>query len=131
MSHPSRNTLSIFIIAACLATAGLATAAQAQPGAVGADEIQARLDHSAQQAEADRRSVQDLLEREDVRRIAAAAGLDINRAAAAASVLSGDALASIAAQVRTVPTDLAGGSDSIVMPATTVIIVLLVIILVA
>ncbi len=131
MSHSSRNILSTFIIAACLATAGLATAAQSQPGAVGADEIQARLDHSAQQVAADRQSVQDLLQREDVRAIAAAAGLDIERAAAAASVLSGDELASVAAQARTVPTDLAGGSDSIVMPVTTVIIVLLVIILVA
>lgn len=131
MSHSPRNTLSIFIIAACLAASGLATAAPAQPTAVGADEIQARLDLGSRQADADRQSVQDLLQRADVRQVAAAAGLDIERAAAAASVLSGDALASIAEQARTVPADLAGGSDSIVMPATTIIIVLLVIILVA
>ncbi len=130
MSHLNRNTFAIVAIAVSLSAAGVARADGTPPEVIGAGEIQARIDLSAQQADADRRAVQALLQRDDVRKVAAAAGLDIGRAEAAASVLSGESLASIAAQARAVPTDLAGGSDSIVMPATTVIIVLLVIILV-
>ncbi|MBK7671286.1 MAG: hypothetical protein IPJ24_07820 [bacterium] len=112
-----------------LATAGAVQAVDAPTAVVGAVEIQSRLDDRADQADADRSEIRRLLQRTDVQRIAAAAGLDLERAGAAASVLSGDALAQAAAQARAVPVDLAGSGDSIVMPVTTVIIVLLLLIL--
>ena len=113
----------------CLATSVAVLADEAPTLVVGAAEIQSRIDDRADQADADRYVLRQLLLREDVRQIAAAAGLDLERATAATSVLSGDALARAADQARTAQVDLVGGSDSIVMPVTTVIIVLLLIIL--
>lgn len=96
---------------------------------VGTHEIQARIDQQVDQADADRQAVQALLLREDVRRIAGAAGLDLERASAAAATLSGTALESLAGQARALDTDLVGGDDRIVMTTTTVIIILLVLII--
>lgn len=104
------------------------TADQAQH-VVGTHEIQARIDQQVDQADADRQAVQALLLRADVRRIAGAAGLDLERASAAAATLSGTELESLAGQARALDTDLVGGDDKIVMTTTTVIIILLVLII--
>ena len=67
-----------------------------------ASEIQAAIDQQIDQADADRQAIQIMLQRADVRRIAGAAGLDLERASAAAAVLSGPALEKMAAQAREV-----------------------------
>jgi cell division protein FtsL len=96
---------------------------------VGAHEIQARIDQQIDQVDADRRAVQALLQRADVRRIAGAAGLDLERASAAAATLSGTALESLASQARALDTDLVGGDSKVVLTTTTIIIILLILIL--
>lgn len=110
-------------------TTGVGLAGEAQRHVVGASEIQARIDQQLSQVNADRAAIQSLLQREDVRRIAGSAGLDLERAGAAAAVLSGSALEDLAAQARAVNADIAGGSNTVVISTTTIIIILLILIL--
>jgi len=78
--------------------------------------------------DADRRAIRELLKRSDVREIASQAGLDIRKAEAAVSTLSGKDLQDAAAQARMAQEQLAGGS-SVTITTTTLIIILLVVIL--
>jgi hypothetical protein len=96
---------------------------------VGANEIQARIDQKVDQADADRQAIQDLLQRADLRHVAESVGLDIEQASAAAATLSGTALESLAAQARTLETDLVGGESKVVLTTTAIIIILLILIL--
>lgn len=91
------------------------------------------LDQAVQQRvsqdEADREALRTFLADPAVRRVAAKAGLSVDKAAAAVSTLQGDELQRAAAQARTVNADLAGGA-TVVITTTTIIIVLLIIILI-
>ncbi len=78
--------------------------------------------------DADRQAIRDLLQRSDVREVASQAGLDIRKAEAAVSTLSGKDLQEAAAHARTAQEQLAGGS-SVTITTTTLIIILLVVIL--
>jgi hypothetical protein len=98
---------------------------------VGVNEIQARIDQQLGQADADRQEIQAMLQRDDVRRIAGSVGLDLERAGAAAMVLSGPELEDLAARAREVNSNLAGGDEKIVISATVLIIILLLLILLA
>jgi hypothetical protein len=109
--------------------AGASPAGQPQRHVVGDKEIQARIDQQIGQADADRQAIQIMLQRADVRRIAGAAHLDLQRASLSAAVLSGPALAKLAAQAREVNAGLAGGDTTIVLSATAIIIILLILIL--
>jgi len=91
------------------------------------------LDQAVQQRvsqdEADREALRTFLANPAVQRVAAKAGLSVDKAAAAVSTLQGDELQRAAAQARTVNADLAGGA-TVVITTTTIIIVLLIIILI-
>jgi ribosomal protein L12E/L44/L45/RPP1/RPP2 len=78
--------------------------------------------------DADRQAIRDLLKRSDVREIATQAGLDIRKAEAAVSTLSGKDLQEAAAQARMAQEQLSGGG-SVTITTTTLIIILLVVIL--
>lgn len=119
------------LVAATVAigTTGASLAGEPQRHVVGEPQIQARIDQQINQADADRQAIQIMLQRADVRQIAGFAGLDLERASAAAAVLSGSSLDELAAQARVVNADLAGGSDTVVISATTLIIILLILIL--
>jgi hypothetical protein len=128
-----RKKLVLAVLAAAVFTigaAGTGLAGEPQRHVVGENEIQARIDQQIGQADADRQAIQMMLQREDVRQIAGAAGLDLERASAAATVLSGPALEDLAAQAREVSADLAGGSSTVVLSGTAIIIILLILILV-
>lgn len=118
---------AVFIVGA----AGLSQAAETQRHVVGANEIQATIDQQAGQADADRQAIQLLLHREDVRKIAGSAGLDVERASAAAAVLSGPSLEKVASQARQLNADLAGGSNSVVISLTALLLIVIIIILLA
>ena len=98
---------------------------------VDANGIQAQIDQQAGRADADRQAIRLMLQREDVRRMAGTAGLDLERANAAAALLSRAQLESMAAQARVVNSDLAGGDGSVVISTTAIIIILLVLLLLA
>jgi hypothetical protein len=124
-----------FVLAALAAVviavgaAGGSLAGEPQRHVVGDNEIQARIDQQIGRADADRQAIQTMLQRADVRRIAGSAGLDVERASAAAAVLSGPSLETLAAQARTVNAGLVGGDSTIVISATALIIILLILIL--
>ena len=120
--------LALTVIAVSAAGPGLA--GEPQRHVVGESEIQGMIDQQIGQADADRQAIRTMLQREDVRRIAGTAGLDIARVSAAAGVLSGASLTALAAQARDVNATLVGGDSTVVISATTIIIVLLVLILV-
>lgn len=121
--------LALTVIA--VAGAGSSLAGEPQRHVVGQSEIQGLIDQQIGQADADRQAIRTMLQREDVRRIAGSAGLDIARVSAAAGALSGDALTTLAAQARDVNASLVGGDSTVVLSATTIIIILLIIILLA
>ena len=91
------------------------------------------LDQAVQQRvsqdEADREALRTFLANPAVQRVAAKAGLPVEKAGAAVSTLQGAELRRAASQARTVNQDLAGGA-TVVITTTTIIIVLLIIILI-
>ena len=121
--------LAVAVIA--VGAAGTSLAGERQRHVVGESEIQARIDQQIGQADADRQAIQSMLHRADVREFAGAAGLDLERASAAAAVLSGRSLEKLAAQAREVDASLAGGDGTIIISATALIIILLILILLA
>jgi hypothetical protein len=103
-------------------------AGEPQRHVVGSVEIQARIDRQLDQDGADRQAIQDLLGQPGVRQVAESAGLDVKRAQAAAALLSGPELQSLAASAREANAGI-GGDRTITITATTLIIILLVVIL--
>jgi hypothetical protein len=87
---------------------------------------------AARAAETDdqRDAIAQLLEREQVRDIAARAGISLADVRAAAATLDGDELADVAAQAEQVDDSLSGDQSTITLWTTTIIIGLLVLILI-
>ncbi len=85
-------------------------------------------EHAGQEA-ADRQMIRQVLQRPEVRSVARQAGIDIERADAAVSTLSGSDLQEVATRAREVDERLSGGA-TVVITTTTIIIALLVIILI-
>lgn len=94
----------------------------------------AALDAAVQQhvtsSDADRQMVQSLLDRADVKAVAAGAGIDMRTVASAVSALDPAALADVAGQARAADRALAGGQSTITISTTVLIIGLLVLILI-
>ena len=91
--------------------------------------LDAALQQHVSTSAADRDTVLRLLERDEVKKIAGEAGLDLRRAASAVATLTGEELAGLAVQAAQVERDLAGG-QSVTISATLIIIALLIIILI-
>ena len=94
------------------------------------DALDAALQQHVGASTADRETVLRLLERDEVKKIADEAGLDLRRAASAVATLTGEELAALAAQARQVQQDLAGGQSTVTISTTLIIIALLIIILI-
>ena len=94
---------------------------------------QTALDAAVQQkvsaVDRDREAVRLFLQRDDVKAVAAKAGLDVGRADSAVAVMSPSELASLAEQARQADQALAGGASTVTISTTTIIIALLVLIL--
>lgn len=92
------------------------------------------LDQAVQQRvsqdQADRAAIRSLLQRAEVKDVAAKAGLSLEKAEAAIGSLQGDDLRELAGQARSADQQLAGGASTIVISTTTIIIILLVILLI-
>ena len=73
--------------------------------------------------------IHEVLQRPEVRAVARQAGIDITRADAAVSTLSGHDLQQVASRARDVNERLAGGA-TVVITTTTIIIILLVILII-
>ena len=118
------------LFAIALAVLLVAPMAQAQTHVIGRAALDKAVQNRVDEEQADRDAIVTLLRRPEVRQIAAKAGLPVDRAETAVSMLRGDDLREIASEARRVQTDLAGGASNIVISTTTVIIILLVVILI-
>jgi len=117
-------------LAVCLALLIMAPAASAQDHVIGKAALDQAVQQRVSQEQADREAILKLLQRQDVRDIAATAGLSIEKAETAVTMLHGKDLQEAAQQARQAQDSLAGGASTIVISTTTVIIVLLIIILI-
>jgi hypothetical protein len=91
--------------------------------------IDAALQEHVAATEADRVSVQRLLEREEIKAVAGQAGLDLKKAADAVATMNPGDLARVASQAKQVEQALAGGQSRVTISTTFLIIALLVLIL--
>lgn len=122
----NRPAVACGVLAALL----MAPAAQAQTHVIDRSALAQAVQERVSQDQADRDAILSLLHRQEVKQIAAQAGLSLQKAEAAVSTLNGSDLRDLAAQSRQVQNDLAGGASNIVISTTTIIIVLLIIILI-
>lgn len=116
-------------LAVCLAVLFMAPAVGAQDHVIGQSALDKAVQQRVSQDQADRAAIRSLLQRSEVRDIAAKAGISLDKAQSAVSTLSGTDLQQAAQQARQVQNDLAGGASTVVISTTTIIIVLLLIIL--
>lgn len=116
-------------LAVILAVLLVAPAAQAQSHVIGKAALEQAVQQRVSREQSDRDAIRSLLQRDDVRQVAARAGLAIEQAEAGVALLGGQDLQDLAAQARQVQNDLAGGASTVVISTTTIIIVLLIIIL--
>ncbi len=123
-----RTSVIGLVVLLCTLMAVPRVAAQQSHAAPPAAIEQALQQHLAA-SDDDRAVVQRLLERPDVRKLAAEIGLDVRRAQAAVATLDGEQLSQLAAQARQAELALAGGQSSVRISTTLIIIALLVIIL--
>lgn len=117
-------------LAVLLAALLMAPAAQAQTHVIDRSALAQAVQERVSQDQADREAILSLLRRQEVKQIAAQAGLSLQKAEAAVSTLNGSDLRDLAAQSRQVQNDLAGGASTVTISTTTIIIVLLVVILI-
>jgi hypothetical protein len=108
----------------------MAPAAHAQQSVIGKSTLDKAVQERVSRDQADRDAIRTLLQRADVREVAAKAGLSIDKAEAAVATLAGNDLQELASQARQVQNELAGGASTVVISTTTIIIVLLLVILI-
>ena len=117
-------------LAVCLAVLFLAPVASAQDTVVGKSTLDKAVAERVAREQADRQAISSLLQRAEVREVAARTGISLESAEAAVATLSGTELEEIAAQARAVENDLAGGASAVVISTTTIIIILLLVLLI-
>jgi hypothetical protein len=117
------------VLAVCLAILIVSPSAGAQDHVIGISAHEKAEQQRVSREQADREVILSLLQRQDVRDIAGKAGLSVDKARTAVSMLQGTDLQQIAQQARAVQDDLAGGGN-VTVSTTTIIIVLLLLILV-
>jgi hypothetical protein len=117
-------------LAVCLALLIMAPAVSAQDHVIGKSALDKAVQQRVGQEQADRDAILTLLQRQDVRDIAAKAGLSIDKAETAVTMLHGQDLQQAAQQARQAQDNLAGGASTVVISTTTIIIVLLIVILI-
>ncbi len=117
-------------LAVCLAVLFMVPAVNAQNHVIGKSALDKAVQERVSRDQADREAITSLLQRTEVREIAAKAGVSLEKAEAAVSTLEGSELEQIASQARAVQNDLAGGQSAIVISTTTIIIVLLIVLLI-
>ncbi len=116
-------------LAMCLAVLLIAPVAHAQQHVIGKDALEQAIRERIDEQQADREAIRSLLRRSEVKMIAAQAGLSLEKAEAAVSMLEEADLRELARHARNVQNDLAGGASAVVISTTTIIIVLLLVIL--
>lgn len=97
---------------------------------VAPEEMDGMVAERSQAADADRATLRAFLERPEVRRAGAVAGIDLRKAESAVAVLSEEDARRLADRALELDKALAGGSDVIVISTTTLIIALLILLII-
>ena len=92
-------------------------------------ELNAAMANRADNDDASREAILNLLGRDEIRGVTGRLGVDLTRVKAAVSTLSGQELQEAAAQAQLADQALAGGDQKIVIGSTVLIIVLLIVII--
>ena len=116
-------------LAVILAVLFMAPVASAQNHVIGKSALDQAVQQRVSRDQADREAILSVLQRAEVRAVAARAGLSVEKAQAAVSALQGEDLQQAAAQARQVQDNLAGGASTVVISTTTIIIILLLVII--
>lgn len=116
-------------LAVCLSVLIVAPTASAQTHVIGRNALDKAVLERVTRDQSDREAILTLLQRADVREVAAKAGVSLEKASAAVATLEGQDLREIASQARQVNNELAGGA-TVVITTTTIIIILLIVILI-
>jgi hypothetical protein len=116
-------------LAVCLSVLIVAPTASAQTHVIGKNALDKAVQERVTSDQSDREAILTLLQRADVREVAAKAGVSLEKASAAVATLEGQDLREIASQARQVNNELAGGA-TVVITTTTIIIILLIVILI-
>ena len=119
-----RRSLAVF-----LSVLIVAPTASAQSHVIGKNALEKAVQERVARDQADREAILTLLQRADVREVAAKAGVSLEKVTAAVATLEGEDLREIASQARQVNNELAGGA-TVVITTTAIIIILLIIILI-
>ena len=117
-------------LAVCLSVLIMAPVASAQSHVIGKNALDKAVQERVARDQADRDAILTLLQRTEVREVAAKAGISLEKATAAVTTLQGNDLREVAAHARQVNNELAGGASTIVISTTTIIIILLIVILI-
>ena len=117
-------------LVAIVVAASVQPAAAAETHALDPATMQAAVAAPGNQADAERATLNRLLERPDVQEIARTAGLDLQRAHAAIATLQGDELTQLAARAHSADLQLSGGS-TVVITSTVLLLGLIIILLLA
>jgi hypothetical protein len=117
-------------LALCLAVLVMAPSVGAQSNVINKSALDKAVQERVARDNADREAIRSLLQRTEVRQIAAKAGLPLDKAVTAVSTLGGEDLRQLAEQSRQIDNQLAGGASTVVISTTTIIIVLLLVILI-
>ena len=96
-------------LAVCLAILFMAPAVKAQDHVIGKSALDKAVQERVSRDQADRDAITSLLQRSQVRDIAASAGISLDKAQLGVSALEGSELQALASQARQVQNDLAGG----------------------
>jgi hypothetical protein len=118
--------IAVLVVLTSLPTSALAQARHV----VDPSAIAALVRQHAAQAEADRTAIREALVRPEVRRLASAASIDVDRLAAAVDGLAGEDLDRAARAAHQVNSSLVGGATTLVISTTTIIIALLVLLVI-
>jgi hypothetical protein len=119
------------VLVAALSTSSITALAQGEPQhTVSPSDLAATVVGHVTQQDADRAAIREALGRPEVKNVASKVGIDLDRASAAASTLSGASLSQAAATARQVNDQLTGGASTIVISSETLIIILLLILLI-
>ncbi len=116
-------------LAVCLSVLIMAPVANAQSHVIGKGALDKAVQERVARDQADRDAILTLLQRPEVRDVAAKAGISLEKANVAVATLGGEDLREIASQARQVNNELAGGA-TVVITATTILIILLIVILI-
>lgn len=117
-------------LAVCLALLIMVPAASAQDHVIAIAALDKAIQQRVSQDQGDRAAILSVLQRPEVREIAVNAGLSIDKAQTAVTMLHGRDLQQAAQQARQIQDNLAGGASTITISTTTIIIILLIVILI-